>query len=84
MAAKNIEFEISDNEKDIDLVAAAATKFSFENAREKAKAFLEKDDDFNKLHQCSKELTIKYMVNKIVEETVNKFKEEINKRNYFF
>ena len=81
MAAKNIEFEISDNEKDIDLVAAAATKFSFENAREKAKAFLEKDDDFNK---CSKELTIKYMVNKIVEETINKFKEEINKRNYFF
>lgn len=54
MAAKNIEFEISDNEKDIDLVAAAATKFSFENAREKAKAFLEKDDDFNKLHECSK------------------------------
>ena len=50
-AEEDIEFQISDSERDPELIAAAATEFLFENAR----VFLEKDEDFNKLHERSKE-----------------------------
>ena len=76
---ENIEFEISDNETDPNLIAAAATKFLFQNAEEEAKAFLERDEDFNKLDERAKRIIIKLLVNKIVEETIQKFKEHINK-----
>lgn len=54
-------------------------KFLFQNAEEEAKAFLEKDEDFNKLDEHAKRIIIKLSVNKMVEETIQKFKEEINK-----
>ena len=56
-------------------------KFLFQNAEEEAKAFLEKDEDFNKLdeHEHATRIIIKLSVNKMVEETIQKFKEEINK-----
>ena len=56
-------------------------KFLFQNAEEEAKAFLEKDEDLNKLdeHEHATRIIIKLSVNKMVEETIQKFKEEINK-----
>ena len=53
MVAENkIEFDqLSNNTTNPDLIARAATNFLFENSGREAKEYLEKDDDYNKLHE---------------------------------
>ena len=80
MAEKRIEFEIDDNESDPDLVARAATKFLFEKAEKEAREFIEKDSEFSKLREAQKEFLIKLATNSIVDTTLEKFKDEISKK----
>ena len=82
MAAENKHTTFSNldkNETDPDLIVKAATNFLFENARKHVKEYLEKDDDFNKLHERSKQLVVKYFVMKNVDVIMEKFKEEMKK-----
>lgn len=74
---KNVTFDdLDENETDPDLIARAATNLLFENATKNAKDFLEKDEEFKKLNEHSKEIVLKLLVNKIINETIGSFRKK--------